>query len=103
MNMMRDKARLFRVLTFSGPVLLVVVHIFAVVAVLSFGRRAGAYPYTSGRDSALRDTGVTGRTWTVPAISSDRRLTFSAFTLAFSAGAGEFPVLDRSGWPLCAV
>jgi len=41
---MRDKARLFRVLTFSGPGLLAVAHIVAVVAVLSFGRRAGAYP-----------------------------------------------------------
>jgi hypothetical protein len=42
--MTRDKARLFRVLTFSGPGLLAVAHIVAVVAVLSFGRRAGAYP-----------------------------------------------------------
>lgn len=42
--MLRDKARLFRVLTFSGPGLLVVAHIVTVVAVLSFGHRAGAYP-----------------------------------------------------------
>lgn len=42
--MLRDKARLFRVLTFSGPGSLAIAHIVAVVAVLSFGRRAGAYP-----------------------------------------------------------
>lgn len=42
--MLRDKARLFRALTFSGPGLLAIAHIVAVVAVLSFGHRAGAYP-----------------------------------------------------------
>lgn len=42
--MLRDKAHLFRVLTFSGPGLLAAAHIVTVVAVLSFGHRAGAYP-----------------------------------------------------------
>ncbi len=42
--MIRGKARLFRVLTFSGPGLLAAAHIMTAVAVLSFGHRAGAYP-----------------------------------------------------------